>query len=281
MTPRSAKTLPVLLSEPWRLCALARYILLFPVACAFLAASGHLEGLIVEVEPSQGVIVVAHRPTKTMPAMTMPFRVSRAAQLEGLKPGMRIRFHLGAKTRIDDIQIIKADFGQGILIPEPANKLRIGDPVPDFELTGQNGERVRLSQSRGSVTVIDFIYTRCPIPDVCPRLSANFAYLSKKLPETRLLTITLDPGHDTPETLREYAARFNSRTEHWRFLTGDESKIREIGGLFGLVYWPEDGVITHTSSTAVVGPDGRLRALVEGTAYRADQLMALVANFSK
>ena len=251
-------------------------------ASLVFAASHHVEGLVVEVEPAQGVVVVAHGPIKGyMPAMTMPFRATRAADLQALKPGMRIRFQLNGNSRMSDIQIVKADFGEGIRIPEPINKLRIGDLVPDFELLNQDGGATRLSESRGSATVVNFIYTRCPMPDVCPRLSANFAYLSKKLPEVRLLTITLDPGHDTPEVLSEYASHFNSRLEHWRFLTGDELKIRQIGGLFGLVYWPEDGVITHTSSTAVIGPDGRLRALVEGTAYRADQLLALVTNILK
>ncbi len=251
-------------------------------ATAVWAASHQVEGLVIEVEPAQGVVVVAHGPVKDyMPAMTMPFRASRAADVLGLQPGMRVRFRLSASGKISDLQIIKADFGQGIRIPEPAGKLRVGDAVPDFELTDHQGRPAHLSDSRGSVTVVNFIYTRCPMPDVCPRLSANFAYLSKKLPDVRLLTITLDPRHDTPAVLRGYAARFNGRLEHWRFLTGEESQIRDIGARFGLVYWPEDGVITHTSSTAVIGSDGRLRALVEGTSYRADQLVALALNFLK
>ena len=255
-----------------------------PVLTALVAfaASHRVEGLVVELEPTQGMVVVAHGPVKDyMPAMTMPFRVSRAAELQGLKPGMRIRFKLSGNSRISDIQVIKADFGEGVRIPESANRLRVGDVVPDFELVDQNGRAAHLLDSRGSVTVVNFIYTRCPMPDVCPRLSANFAYLSKKLPEARLLTVTLDPLHDTPEILKEYASHLNGRPEHWRFLTGEEAKIREIGGLFGIVYWPEDGVITHTSSTAIIGADGRLKASVEGTAYRADQLVALVKNLLK
>lgn len=249
----------------------------FLIGAVSLAAAHRVEGLVVEVEAAQGVVVVAHQPVKGyMPAMTMPFRVSRAGELAGLAPGMRIRFKLSG-SHIAEIQIVKADFGEGVRIPEPANKLHVGDLVPDFELTDQNGQPARLSDSRGTVTVINFIYTRCPMPDVCPRLSANFAYLSRKVPQARLLTITLDPAHDTPQVLHQYAARFNSRLEHWRFLTGEEAKIRGIGGLFGLVYWPEDGVITHTSTTAIIDSAGRLRALVEGTSYRADQLVSLVS----
>lgn len=256
-------------------------VALYLTGTVLLAAAPRVNGLVIEVEPAQGIVVVAHSPTQNMPAMTMPFHANRAAELHGLKPGMRISFKISGASRITDIQIIKADFGEGVRIPPPANQLHIGDLVPDFQLTDQDGRPTRLSDFRNSVTVVNFIYTRCPMPDVCPRLSANFAYLSKKLPEINLLTITLDASHDTPEVLKVYGSHFNRNSDHWHFLTGDESKIREIGGLFGLVYWPEDGVITHTSSTAVIGHDGRLRAAVEGTAYRADQLLALVSKFLK
>ena len=250
----------------------------FLVATLAVAGSHRVEGLVVEVEPTRGIVVIAHQPVKGyMPAMTMPFRVSHSSELSGLTPGMRIRFKL-AGSHIEDIQIVKPDFGEGVRVPAPPNKLQIGDPVPDFDFVDQDRKRVHLKDSRGAITAINFIYTRCPMPDVCPRLSANFAYLSRKLPETRLLTITLDPGHDTPEVLHQYAVRFTARLNHWRFLTGPESKIREIGGLFGLVYWPEDGVITHTSATAIVGADGRLLALVEGSSYRPDQLVSLVSG---
>ena len=73
---------------------------------AFSAAfpATRVEGLVIEIESARGVVVVAHSPTKTMPAMTMPFRVSRAADLQGIQPGMRIRFNLKSPNRIAGIQ---------------------------------------------------------------------------------------------------------------------------------------------------------------------------------
>ena len=73
---------------------------------------------------------------------------------------------------------------------------------------------------------INFIYTRCPLPDVCPRLSANFATLQRRFrdPLNRdlvLLSVTVDPDYDTPPVLADYARRWAADLSVWRFLTGD------------------------------------------------------------
>jgi len=93
-----------------------------------------------------------------------------------------------------------------------------------------------------------------------------------------LLSITLDPVYDRPEILAEYARRWQANRETWRFLTGGVEEIAAVAGQFGLIYWPEEGSITHTVATAVVGRDGKLAALIEGSSYRPEQLRDLVEN---
>ena len=96
-------------------------------------------------------------------------------------------------------RVVKTGDGE---IAAPKEKLRPGDAVADFELRDQHGQTVRLSDFRGKVVAIDFIYTRCPLPDVCPRLSASFATLQRRfhdrLGDLVLLSITVDPEYDTP-----------------------------------------------------------------------------------
>ena len=151
--------------------------------------------------------------------------------------------------------------------------------MPDFTLTDQAGRAVRLSGFQGQLVAVDFIYTRCPLPDVCPRLSANFARLQKRYAGRMvLLSITLDPRHDTPEVLAEYAGRWRADSHTWLFLTGSEDDIRKVAGHFGVVYWPEEGAITHTSSTAIIDRAGKLAALVEGTSFSSQQLIDLVGT---
>jgi protein SCO1/2 len=148
-------------------------------------------------------------------------------------------------------------------------------------LTDQSGRAVHLADFRGKVTALDFIYTRCPLPDVCPRLSSNFAYASRHLSNVQLLSITIDPRYDTPAVLTEYAHRWSANGQSWRFLTGAEDRVHEIAGMFGLIYWPEEGTLTHTVATAVISRDGKLAAIIEGSNYRPEQLRDLIEHSMK
>jgi protein SCO1/2 len=237
-----------------------------------------VEGVVVETIPAQRQMVVAHRPIDNyMPAMTMPFRVEPEVDLERLTPGTRVEFELNVGKHQSVARKVRVLESKSDVIPPkpPVNKVAIGQKMPSFSLVDQTGKTVSLSDFLGKVVVVDFIYTRCPLPDVCPRLSATFASVSKKLPNVEFLSITIDPQYDTPAILSEYAKRWQAG-ESWRFLTGTPEKIQEVAGLFGLVYWPEEGSITHTVATAVIGRDGTLAAKIEGAGYRTDQLRALI-----
>lgn len=247
-----------------------------------------VEGLVIGVDPAERTILVSHRAIAgLMPAMTMPFHVAPREDLARITPGTRIDFQLGvgkrqavARKLRPRITRLEGISGEPIRVPAPLNQTPLGEKVPEFTLTDQAGRVVRLPDFAGRVIVIDFIYTRCPLPDVCPRLSAHFAYLAKRLRgrDLTLLSITLDPTYDVPEILTEYARRWQADGETWRFLTGTTEQIRHVAEMFGLVYWAEEGSITHTSATAVIGREGRLVALVEGSSYRPEQLRDLVEH---
>ena len=198
-----------------------------------------------------------------------------------LTPGTRVAFELkvGKHASLAQKLRVRETINDLNLPKTPLNKVLIGLKMPLFSLIDQTGKTVALADFRGKVVVVDFIYTRCPLPDVCPRLSANFSSVSKKLRgrDVEFLSITIDPQFDTPAVLSDYARRWQAG-EAWRFLTGTPEQIQEVAGLFGLVYWPEEGSITHTVATAVIGRDGTLVAKVDGAGYRPDQLLALIES---
>jgi protein SCO1/2 len=248
-----------------------------------LAHSYPVEGIVVETKPLERQMVVAHRPIDNyMPAMTMAFHVGKEVALDRLTPGTRVGFELkvGKKSSIAQRVTIRSQPLNDVILPKTrVDKVLIGSKIPSFALKDQAGNTVNLSDFRNKIVVVDFIYTRCPLPDVCPRLSANFASVSKKLRsrDVAFLSITIDPQYDTPDVLAEYALRWQAQ-ESWRFLTGTPEQIQEVAGLFGLIYWPEEGSITHTVATAVIGRDGTLLAQIDGAGYRPDQLLALVEH---
>lgn len=209
-----------------------------------------------------------------MPAMVMPFRVAKARDLAALAPGTRIEFVL-RNQQADRIRVVNTRQTADFDFPRPADELKPGQTVPDFTLIDQSGQPFSLRSALGRIVVVNFLYTRCPLPEVCPRLAASFASLQRRFPteDVLLLSITLDPTYDTPEVLARYASTMRARPERWRFLTGDTEPVARR---FGLTHWAEEGVIVHNSQTAVIDRQGRLAAMVEGSSYRLEQLTDLV-----
>ena len=91
-----------------------------------------------------------------------------------------------------------------------------------------------------------------------------------------LLSITFDPEHDRPEVLREYADHWKANVEGWHFLTGTLSSVKQACGMFGVNFWPDEGLLTHSLHTAIIDREGKLAANVEGNQFTAVQLGDLV-----
>ena len=91
-----------------------------------------------------------------------------------------------------------------------------------------------------------------------------------------LLTVTFDPQFDTPEKLREYAARYGANVPGWHLLTGSRDDTTRVCTLLGVDFYPEEGMLTHTLQTAVSAPAGRLAARAEGKEFSTRQLADLV-----
>jgi protein SCO1 len=216
-----------------------------------------------------------------MEAMAMPFHAEPSQDLSNLRPGSRINFQLKVTRRTATIRNIHVEQtpASDVPLPKPEGLVTIGEALPDFTLTDQDNRAATLSEFRGKPVAIDFIYTRCPLPNVCPMLSANFARLQKRFGDKlTLLSITLDPQYDTPEVLTDYAHRWQADSHKWHFLTGSPEEIHKVAGHFGVIFWPEEGSITHTSSTAILDANGRLAAMVEGSSFTSRQLIDLVQS---
>jgi protein SCO1/2 len=164
-----------------------------------------------------------------------------------------------------------------------------GEEVPEFTFTDQDSKRISIHQFRGKMVVVTFIYTRCPFPDFCPRMSSNFAEIYKQLgsnpslANTQLLSISFDPEHDTPKVLRDYG--FSVAHTHdaalfrrWEFAAPKAADLPKIADFFALTVKPEGGLITHNLSTAVIGPDGKLVKWYHGGDWQVSDLIKDAAD---
>jgi protein SCO1/2 len=231
-----------------------------------------------------------------MEAMTMPISVRAASDLDNVKPGDMIDFVLAVDKDSAAAESVRIHSYQG-LEPDPAAARRLklltqgagnsvqplsgGAAVPDFTLTGQDGKAVALSQFRGKVVALNFVYTRCALPNFCTRSSNNFGTLQTRFRNNLkrdlvLLTVTFDPVHDSPQALQKYALKFEADPAAWHFLTGSETAIRRVCNLFGEDYFPDEGLMDHSLHTAIIDGQGRLVANLEGNEFTAQQLGDLV-----
>lgn len=246
-------------------------------------------GLVLRVDPAASRVTVSHEEIPGfMDAMVMPFAVRDRGRLSELRPGDRISFRLRVRrslTWIDRLRLLSASAGDAGLMLTPAAPAlaKVGEPVPDFTLVDHRGAPLSLSALRGRVVAVTFIYSRCPLPDYCPRMVANLLRVRDRFRERlgrdlALLTVSFDPRYDTPEVLREYAAHYGADVPGWHFLTGPPEEVARVCAAFGIEYWPDQGLITHTLQTAVIDREGRLAAAVEGKDFTGRQIADLVGT---
>jgi protein SCO1/2 len=267
-----------------------------PVIAAFLISHGMLRaeeardftvsGVVRETRPAKSQLIVKHEEIPGyMDAMTMPFRVRDPKILESVKPGDAITFQLhvtGEDHWIDAVKIVGSGEKEAPRKkPVDIAPFKPGDPLPDLAFTDDGGQPLRLGDYRGKSLALTFIYTRCPLPDFCPLLSAKFRTVQETLladpaaPKNwQLLSVSIEPEHDTAEVLRRYATAQRADSAHWRFATGDLRDITVLGLRSGLEFWEGGSEITHNLRTVVFDAQGRMRKVFTENAWTPEELAA-------
>jgi protein SCO1 len=233
-----------------------------------------VKGIIVGTDPAHGEVTVDSEAIPGfMDAMTMPYKVKDANVLQDLHPGDHMTGVLlvgDTNSFLDQIVITaqaQPDYKPQVQYHVPAP----GDAVPDFRLTNQSGRQISFRQFRGKALLVTFIYTRCPLSDYCPRMSRNFAAIDKSLQsdptlygKTHLVSISFDPAYDSPAVLRSYGEAYTGnytreKFAHWDFAAPSKADLPKLLEFFDVGATPgENRTITHSLSTAVIGPDGKI-----------------------
>ena len=277
-----------------RLCFLPLIAIVLLTGCGRKIKTYPVVGVVQKIDVKGGRLTLRHEAIPGyMDAMTMPFQVGveEISELEDLQVGDQVAATLRVSseesmlvgisvTEIARPQELTLDLSgtSPVLRPKTA-KLEPGADVPDFMVTLEDGSSMKLTDLRGKVVVLTFIYTRCPLPDFCPRIDTKFAELSrmvgvvsKRSDEVRLLSISFDPEHDTPEVLAKHAKLRGAKFPLWQFGVASHDELKKVAEPLGLTYGPRENEITHNLSTAVIGPSGKLIALYPGSSWSVEDV---------
>ena len=250
-----------------------------------------VQGVVMELKPDGKTALIQHEEIPGyMQAMTMPLTVKETNELANIKEGDKISFRMLVTETdgwIDQVKKLPGPLVKDwstnsrpavrrVRYVEP---LQVGDLIPDSVWTNELSQPVKFSDHRGKALAITFIYTRCPFPLFCPKMSSNFTELQQKMLGTsgaptnwHLFELTFDPDFDTLAVLQGYARRFHADPKHWNMLTGAMIDIDALTEQFGLMFPRGDTGFDHNLRTVVVDTNGKVSKVFNANEWKVDAL---------
>lgn len=253
-----------------------------------------VKGVVREIKPDGRMVIVQHEEIPNyMAAMTMPFRARDTNELAELKAGDVIAFRLlvtEEESWIDRVtrtgRSLPVEARRATTLTNAPGEFRLAI-IPDFALTNEFGQPLSLRGFQGRALALTFFFTRCPIPEYCPRLTKNFLGAIerlKALPDGptnfHFLSISFDPV-DTPVLLRSYARQYRYDSNHWSFVTGNNEQIQELARGFGVGITKEGSVYNHNFSTVIFDAAGRLQNQWPIGGDMTDQIVAEITKAAR
>lgn len=263
------------------------------LSCKHSTKTYTLTGRVISKQPNtQQLIVDSDDIPGFMAAMTMPYPVKDPKGFLRVQPADRIRADIVVEQPgtfwLEHLTVI------GKAAPPPsaegaAQVLRVGDKVLDVPMINQDGKTLHLSQFKGQLVLLTFIYTRCPFPDYCPLLSRQLAAIQKELAKnpadykkTHLISITLDPDYDKPSVLREYGLPYLDHDPKgfafWEFVCTTPADLRKLADSFGLTYYQQDGLVSHAMNTILLAADGTVAEMWPDNDWKPSEVLAALKN---
>ena len=143
-------------------------------------------------------------------------------------------------------------------------KLETIGAAPKFELVNQDNVKISNEFYKGKVYVLEFFFATCP--SICPKMNANMVTLQNAFfgnPNFGIVSITIDPAHDTPAVLKEHAESLGVKSANWNFLTGDKEYIYNLSNKGFNIYVGENskvqGGFEHSGLFALIDKNGNIR----------------------
>lgn len=257
--------------------------------CGSSAQKYGVRGLVLAKNADQ--ITVSHDEIPGfMPAMTMPYRVRDKAEFDAVQEGDAIAATLVVNKNqtywLDHVAVVDRS-GRDARPSITADELEPGTKIPDVPLVNQDAATIHFAGFQGKAVLITFIYTRCPFADFCPLVSNEFASIERDLrttpgdySRTHLVSVSLDPAFDRPPILRKYGLSYLREDpagfRHWDFVATDPHDLKKLADAFGLTYYEEKNLITHSLRTVLLAPDGSVAKVWSGNQWRKQEILEAI-----
>ena len=254
-------------------------------------------GLIRSIAPDFKTMIVRHEDIPGfMPKMTMEFDVRDTNEVRGLAPGDTITFIVKANEEDSWIEGIKRASTNDVVAALPSDpasaallnvaELKTGSIMPDAELLDEHGKTIKLSSFAGKAVAFTFIFTRCPLPDYCPRMNQHFnrarnLLLQKTDAPTnwQFLSISFDAEFDKPGVLNRYAYSYRGQNaDRWLFAAAPTNVMAAMANQLDFRFANEGGTFLHNLRTVVLDPQRRVHRQFEGNKWKADELAQAIAE---
>ena len=254
-------------------------------------------GVIRELPGGDKAVIRHEEIPSYMPKMTMELTVRHTNELRGLQVGDEITFKLFADADTHWIESLQRTKAAPALVATPPSsrqaaltpklrELQPGDLMLDAELLAETGRTVKFADFRGRALAFTFIFTRCPLPDFCPRMGNRFKearelLLSRPNAPTnwQFLSISFDPDYDSPPVLANYARNYRgANPDRWHYAAASTNALAQIASPLDLKYAREGGSIAHNLRTVVLDATGRIHRQFDGNTWKATELADALAE---
>jgi protein SCO1/2 len=254
-------------------------------------------GMVQQVSADRRSVTIHHQNIPGyMMEMTMDFSVKDTNELAGIAAGDEINFTLavsGDETWVTHLELVAHHVTEvtnnTFVFHSDSLELKPGDLLPDGVLRSETGSEIRLSDFRDRALAFTFFFTRCPLPDFCPRMNRNFAETRQLLwsntnapTNWEFLSISFDPEFDQPEVLSSYAGLYRGDdSRHWLFAAATTNTLASLAPRLNLMVIRQGANISHNLRTVVLDTQGHIASQFDGNSWTPEQLAQAIINAAR